>query len=642
MSDFVEQYQSFFGLGPENAAIAILKEADSRGKKLPEQKDKTQLDAIVEYLGTVADSSGYNCNLRLWMPVLPEKLLLQDIRGKVEPALRDSEWNDAPHKTTLRATIGLVDDPQNQNQFPLTIDFIRDGHLAICGAVSSGKCVLMQSIAYALVQNHTPDMLNLYAVDYSSQMLSPFESLPHTGGIVYEGETDKLNKLFMLMRRILKERKALFRGGSFLQYITANGNVVPAVVLMIDGYASFREKTDNAYEAQLLELARDGAGFGVFLCISSGGFGTGEIQAKIGDKMRQVLCLEMDSKYSYGDCLRTMRFDVLPENGVHGRGLAICGESVLEYQVGLAADGDDYKRSERIRRRCSQIEQLWQGRRAMPIPEIPKNPDWLSFEKLDAFRELAASDRYLPLGYRREDASVYSVDLSKTYCYHISGRERSGKSVFLRNVACAAKARGAKIYVVDKMEQNTENRTANLVGAEYVNTVDGLFNMWKSIILTINERHVRHQELAQQGLEDVEVFEGMSEYQQIFVLIADLPDFINHCVNPGSGKASMAAQADNIIQRGALHQVYFFGVVGTQDLAGVSLQNIYRSFIRGKQGVHLGGELNSQKLLSYRNIPFAEQTRSMKPGAGYVPNAEDSMIVDEIVIPMNKGIPSAQ
>ena len=638
MADFVEQYNAYFMLKPEKAAAVICREAETSSRKLPERKDKTQLDAVVEHLAEVADRNGYNMDLKLWMPVLPETILLDRIPGKKEPALTEQEWKAPPVKTTLRATVGMVDDPQNQSQFPLTIDFLRDGHLAVCGAVSSGKSVLLQSIAYALAQNHTPDMLNLYMVDYSSQMLSPFEELPHTGGVVYEGDTDKLNKLFLLLRRMLQQRKAQFRGGSFLQYITANGNVVPAVVLMIDGYASFREKTENAYESQLLELARDGAGFGIFLCISSGGFGSGEIQAKIGDKLRQVLCLEMDSKYSYGECLRTMHFDVLPESGVHGRGLAVCGDSVLEYQAGLAAEGDDYQRGEKILARCRQIDAMWKGRRATPIPEIPKEPDWAKFQRLDAYRELVESDRFLPLGYRREDASVYSVDLSQTYCYHISGRERSGKSVFLRNVACAARDRGAKIYVVDRMGQTGESRTAELVGAEHVNTPDGLFELWKTIILTVNQRHERQKALVQQGLEDGEIYEGMKDYQQIFVLIADLNNFINACANPGGGRASMAAQADNIIQKGALHQIYFFGAVDTQDLTAASVQNIYRSFVRGKQGVHLGGELNTQKLLSYRNIPFAEQTKSMKPGVGYVPDAEDNANVEQIVIPMNKGI----
>ena len=585
----------------------------------------------------MAKENGLECNLKLWMPVLPSKILLSDLKGRTEAAIRDQDWNNAAAKLTLRAAVGMVDDPQNQRQFPLEVDFLQGGHLAVCGAVSSGKSVLMQTIAYSLTQCYTPDMLNLYAIDYSSQMLAPFEDLPHTGGVVFEGETEKLSKLFLLMRKILQERKKMFRGGSFTQYISVHGNVVPAVVLMIDGYASFREKTDNAYEAQLLELARDGAGLGVFLCISSGGFGTGEIQAKIGDKLRQVLCLEMDSKYSYGDCLRRMNFDVLPETGIHGRGLAECNDVVLEYQVALAADGDDYGRSEAIAARCRTIARYWNGKRAMPIPQIPANPDWKLFSELDQYKELIQSQRYLPLAYRKSDASLYSIDLSKVYCYHISGRERSGKSMFLRNVACAAADRGARVIVVDKIGQVTETRTANMVNAEYVNTPDGLFELWKDIIITINQRHTKQQALLQQGLEDEEIYEQMLEYRQIFVLIADLNDFIQHCNNPGGGRASMGAQADNIISKGAQHQVYFFGAINNQDIPVASVQNIYRSFTKGKQGVHLAGDLNAQKLLNYRNIPFAEQNRSSKPGVGHIPNEEDSMSVAEIVIPANKG-----
>lgn len=637
LTDFVEQYGSFLVMAPEDAAAAIIRFAEHSGRKLPECKKKTQLDAIVEYLSDVAAENGYSNNLRLWMPVLPERLLLSDIPGNEAGYSCYIHGENQASKRTLRAVAGLVDDPQNQMQFPLVIDFLRDGHMAICGAASTGKSVLMQTIAYSLIQSHTPDMLNLYFIDYSSQMLAPFEELPHTGGIVYEGEPDKLSKLFLLMRRILQERKKRFRGGSFLQYIMAHGNEVPTIMLMIDGYASFREKTDNAYEDQLVELARDGAGLGVFMCISSGGFGAGEIQAKIGDKLRQVLTLEMDSKYSYGECLRTMKFDVLPETGVRGRGLAVCNESVLEYQVGLAMDGDDYQRSEGIRTSCRQIDRCWTGKRAIPIPQIPANPIWREFEKLEEFQQLVKSDRFLPLGYRREDASVFSLDLSKTYCYQISGREQSGKTVFLRNVACAARARGAKIYLIDKMGETGHKRIATQVGAEYVNNGDDLFNVWKQIILSINERHGLMKNLAEQGLDDEEIFTGMACYQQIFVLLADIYDFIKACANPGGGKSPMTAHVDNIFAKGAGHQVYFAGAVDTQDLAEVSLLPVYRNFIKNKQGVHLGGELNNQRMLSYRNIPFAEQTRILKPGLGYASDSAESMNVDQIVIPMNRG-----
>ncbi len=634
LRDFMQHYRSWIEESPEEAVKRILQDAEMTGRKLPEQKEKTQLDAVVEYVKELAETNGFVNHLQLWMPVLPERLLLDDVVNVRQMA----EVHHSAPVLSLAATVGMVDDPQNQSQYPLSVDFLHDGHLAICGAVSSGKSVLMQTIAYSLMQNHTPDMLNMYIVDYSGQMLTPFEAAPHTGGVVCEGETEKLDKLFMLLRQMLKERKAMFRGGSFVQYIQTNGHTVPSVVLMIDGYAAFREKTDNAYESALMELARDGAGFGIFLCLSAGGFGTGEIQAKLGDKIRQVLTLEMDSKYSYGECLRTMHFDVLPETGVRGRGLVVSGETVLEYQTALAADGDDYRRSEIIRTRAASLEEVYRGRRAKRIPEVPKDPTWDLFASAEEYARLIENKRYLPLGYRREDASVYAVDLANTYCYLVTGRESSGKSTFLRNVACAAKDIGSTIFMVDRMGQTTESRTAQQVGAIHVTSGDQLFDMWKQLILTINERHARVKSLIEQGAEDEEVFASMQRETPMMVLIADLQDFMQACANPGGGKPSMTAQVDNIFAKGAMHGVYFFGAVDTQDLAAASLQQLYRNFTKSRRGVHLGGELNTQKLLSYRNVPFSEQTRVLKPGIGYVVSEEDSMNADQIVVPMNKGM----
>ena len=44
-----------------------------------------------------------------------------------------------------------------------------------------------------------------------------------------------------MMNQMLEERKKLFKGGNYSQYVRANGVRVPAVVIAIDNYASFRE-----------------------------------------------------------------------------------------------------------------------------------------------------------------------------------------------------------------------------------------------------------------------------------------------------------------------------------------------------------------------------------------------------------------
>lgn len=79
------------------------------------------------------------------------------------------------------------------------------------------------------------------------------------GGILFEDDLTQVGKLFYLLRSILSERKQLFQGGDYKQYVITNGVACPAVLLIIDNMASFREKTQQAYDNDLIRLARQGA-----------------------------------------------------------------------------------------------------------------------------------------------------------------------------------------------------------------------------------------------------------------------------------------------------------------------------------------------------------------------------------------------
>ena len=60
----------------------------------------------------------------------------------------------------MKLPIGLADDPQNQRQFPVYLDFIRDGHLLICGSAGSGKTSLVQTILYGAALHYTAKQVN--------------------------------------------------------------------------------------------------------------------------------------------------------------------------------------------------------------------------------------------------------------------------------------------------------------------------------------------------------------------------------------------------------------------------------------------------------------------------------------------------
>ena len=95
--------------------------------------------------------------------------------------------------------------------------------------------------------------------------------------------------------------------------LRVHGVSLPAIILVIDQYSAFREKTANAYDDLLIQLSRDGASYGIYLLISSAGFGPAEIPSRIGDNIRTVICLEMGDKFQYSEAMHISHLDVLPE-----------------------------------------------------------------------------------------------------------------------------------------------------------------------------------------------------------------------------------------------------------------------------------------------------------------------------------------
>lgn len=71
---------------------------------------------------------------------------------------------------------GIYDDPENQAQLPLSVDFANGGHLAVCGSVVTGKSTFLQTLIYSLAVKYSPNVVNFYILDFSSGMLSSFEN----------------------------------------------------------------------------------------------------------------------------------------------------------------------------------------------------------------------------------------------------------------------------------------------------------------------------------------------------------------------------------------------------------------------------------------------------------------------------------
>ena len=616
---------------------AIQRKAALMGKKLPELKEKTQLAAIVEYLNEQAFKSGLKTNLALWLPVLPERLYLQELAGFAQNRFnvnwpmekRDGEWE-------LAATVGLCDDPVNQAQTPVNINFATDGNVAVCGMVVSGKSTFLQTLLYSLVNRYSPETVNFYILDYNSRMLGNFGKLKHCGGVVFEDQPDRTSKLFVMLNRELERRKKLFQGGNYAQYIRANGLKEPALLLVIDGFANFKEKTDNRYEDTLIALSREGANYGIYLVIAAGGFGMSEIQNRIGENIKTVFCLQMGDKLKYADTLRT-RVEVIPEADITGRGLALVNGTPLEFQTALAMPADnDYQRIELMQTVFERMNAAFDGKAAKQIPEIPSNPTWELFEQNPDYTQLINSVDRLPIGYVQEDASLYSIDLRRAFTYTVLGQMRSGKTNVLCGIMQAAHDRNGEIIIVDGAGGDLQ-QMAEKLGAKYVKTEDEMVEFANELYQEMAKRNELKRELRKQGATNDKVYDEMLQYKAKFIFINDVSEFMQQLYGESQEMKNIRGFMENFLDKGEAHNMYVFGCVAQESYKDSIGYRAFNTMVGRKTGILLGGNLDRQQLFDFSSLPYSEQVKKEKPGIAMVPANHEHDRPVKVVIPKAKG-----
>lgn len=609
-------------------SIATIAEKD--GVKLPLEKERTQLDAVKDYLAAVARDNGYDYQHQLWMPVLPSNLYLDEFVDFNNARYVNQTWPALSNEWDIDVVIGKYDDPQNQAQEPLHFNISEGGHHAICGMVVSGKSTSLQTIMYALINKYTPDYINIYGIDFSSKMMSAFENAPHVGGIMYEGENERIAKFFNMLRSILAERKKLFRGGNYSQYIQVNGLCLPAILIFVDNFGAFNEKTEEKYISDMITIAKEGQSHGIYLVVTGGGFSPSEIPNKVAENIKSVISTEMPDKYSYSDVLRSFNIDVLPEAGIKGRGLAAYGARFLEYQTALAINADDdYTRLETISIMCEEMASVWNGKKARPIPEIPEKPVWSEFSQLDEFKELVADKNFLPVGYNGENASVYGINLSQVYTYMISGFGRSGKKNFLRVLIQSALCKDSQVCVIDgpgkeMVAYSSDERVT------YAEDAKGIYEFFSSIIPEFKRRNKLKRELLAQDLEEEEIYEQMSQEKPIFIFITDLVYYFKEVYDGGY---EMSGFLENISEKGRLHNIYFFGVAGVGTTSEIEYMKAYKFFAEPKMGIHFGGNVGSCRVFNFDFVPYKQQSKVLKPGIGLTASKLEASTT-KVVIPL--------
>ena len=619
----------------EVTAERLVQVANGMGLKLPEEAKLTQIDAVVRELQRVADAKDLSLRHMLWLPELEKRLIPEQLARYLPPNYfmtnhQEDQWS-------LEACVGLFDDPEHQYQAPVKIDFRANGNQLVLGSSLSGKSTFLQTLLFTLIERYTPEILSIYCIDFSAHKLECLEAAPHVGGVLFEEDEEGIAKLFFLLDEMITARKHELHGGSFAQLRQAGEIDMPATILAIDNYGLFSERTSNAYDAAVLRYAKEGPGCGIYVIVTGANVTSGEVPSKLADSIKGRTCLAMNDVYDYKTILGVQQCSVYPCDDVPGRGLIERDGAALEFQTMLAVNAKtDMEIGRRVRQACERMARSWKGRTARAIPHIPSNATLDQFLHLQETRDLLDDDHTLPIGYDRASAFPAGIDLSKVFCFLVSGKPNLGRKNFMPLLIDMAHRKGGDLYVFGTGKGLVKTVSSQCRATYYAQDKD-LEPFFEVFSAELKRRNDKKLALEEQGYSEDDLFAAMQDERRVFIFIEDLAGFAQHLYNPSEEFKSVAHFFEVLADKAWYHQVFLFaGIDATSFPADLKGTVFYRNVVRDGTGIHFGGNVASSQIMRFDYLTFKEQNRTEPKEVGLIASSDTYPDGKAVVVPIIK------
>lgn len=316
---------------------------------------RSQVVSVVDYLSALA---GENQARQLWLPAIPARIFVDALREK---------YGVGSDPLTLAAVVGELDDPFNQRQDLLTLKLTEQGNALIYGTAGSGKVMMLQSMLYDLLRQHSAEELNLYLLDLGEESLRAFEKAPQVGDVLLSGDTERIATLFKMLAEELARRKRLFAdyGGSLQAYCRGTGEKMPQILVVLHNYSAFSEMFEQL-EENLSQLVRDGMTYGIVFVVTASS--AGAVRYRIAQNFKQTLVLQLNDRADYVGLLGST--DGVYPSAMKGRGI-FKSDRTYEFQTACAMEDDS---SEAIRAFAAELAKN-AAARAKPVPTLPEYVD---------------------------------------------------------------------------------------------------------------------------------------------------------------------------------------------------------------------------------------------------------------------------
>jgi S-DNA-T family DNA segregation ATPase FtsK/SpoIIIE len=340
-----------------------------------------------------------------------------------------------------------------------------------------------------------------------------------------------------------------------------------------------------------------------------------DVKYKLRQNFSMVLPLQLKERGDYHDAL-----GVLPEFMPPARkGRGFWGKAALEYQTALAVDGvNEQARAEAMRDAFVRAGyEDYEGFHAAPIRFIPKDQTYMEFAA-------EQGGDVLPIGYNRQDISAVTLPLRTAYCYAISAANRNSIGTMTQNLYGMATSLRGKLHLVTL---RSETELVQDFDSVYRDDAD-LMDLLILLKAEFTQRSALKKELT---AEKADVFPVIRErFGLLFVFIDSMHDFLERVYDKHD--EDYYPLVELFWKQGKGLGVYFIAGFEPNVYGSNQYREAYKLFVSHGTGIHLGGQLDKQKLI---DIPFLSRD-DYKPKE----SSEGIMMLDDrtvsVYVPPNR------
>lgn len=325
-------------------------------KSLREKRsNRTQLEEIVSVIASAGEEQSLKTK-QLWLPPLPMAMLLEKC-AKQSIEFNKDNWDRCGYEEVI---CGIADLPEKQEQRPFGFDFVKDGHLAIYGSSGAGKSTLVQTILFSLALKYSPERFNVFVMDFDGNSLASVAAMPHCAKYASESDERAVDETVQTIRSIIAERQEKFAKNhcaNYESYINSTDDKLPMILLVLDNYASFREKMYRT-EDSLVQIISAARSCGIYLIVT--GNSKGAIYYKVTEQIPNKVVLNMNDSGAYRDILN-VPIPITPEQA-KGRALTTINKKAVEVQFAVPFDAvNEANRTAKIHEIYSEMRSVSEG-----------------------------------------------------------------------------------------------------------------------------------------------------------------------------------------------------------------------------------------------------------------------------------------